>query len=477
MKRLYYHMLLLMTVVLTASCSNSFFDINDDPNNPINPDTKFVLTGGIAGSAYNIGGYYQTLGGFWSQHYAQSTGASQWETLETFGINEGDYDTQFTNMYAGAMMDLQVVKDRAVAASDWSYYLIATLVQSYDFGVLADLYGQIPFSEALKGTANLSAHYEQGAAVTDSLIARINVALSRDLTASTASKKSAIGNNDLIFQGDIDKWVKFGNTLKLKLMLRFVNVDANKYKTQIQALLAENNFLDVSAAMTAFKPEENGRNPFYETFISRLAGNIVASKTLLDYLKSKGDARLDSIFTAPKDADDNVLPQIGLGQGKYKADSQKYPNIKSLSTPNFPSLSPVYFFTLPEVDFLKAEAEFRYGTAANAQAAYIKGIQDSYALDGVTTAQPDLYATNGAYAYNGLQSIITQKWVAAANRNAIESFFDFNRTGYPDFFVYSDVSTIGTSFPQRILFPDSERKSNSNTPPRQAVNAKSWYAK
>ena len=476
MKRLYYHMLLLIAVVLTTSCSNSFFDINNDPNNPTNPGNKFVLTGGIAGSAYNLGGYYQALGGFWSQHYAQSTGASQWETWELFSIDEGDFDRQFVNMYAGAMMDLQVVKDKALTASDWSYYLISTLVQSYDFGILADLYGQIPFSEALKGTTNLSPHYETGAAVTDSLIARIDVALSKDLSASTVSKSSSIGSGDLIFQGNTDKWIKFGNTLKLKLMLRFVNVDAAKYSTQIKALLTANNFLDVSASMSAFKREENGRNPFYETFISRLAGNIVASKTLLDYLKTNGDTRLDSIYTAPKDADDVVLPQIGLGQGKYKADSQKYPNIKSLSTPNFSSLSPVYFFTLPEVDFLIAEAEFRYGTAANAQTAYEKGINDSYALDGVTP-QPELYATGGPYVYNGLQSIITQKWIAAANRNAIESFFDFNRTGYPSFFVISAVSTIGNSFPQRVLFPDSERKSNSNTPARLAVNVKSWYAK
>lgn len=473
MKRLYYHMLLLLAVVFTVSCSDSFFNVNDDPNNPTNPDTKFVLTGGLVNSAYNIGGYYQALGGFWSQHYAQSTGASQWTTWEDFSIDEGDFDRQFIIMYADAMMDLQVVKDRAVAASDWSYYLIATAVQSYDFGLLADLYGQIPFSEALKGVSNLSAHYEQGAAVTDSLIARINVALGKDLSALTASKTSDIGANDVVFQGDMTKWVKFANTLKLKLMLRFVNVDANKYKTQIQALLTENNFLDVSAKMTAFKNEENGRNPFYETFLDRLNGNIVASRTAMDSLKINGDNRLSSFYTPPVKT---PTVQVGLGQGRYLADSGTYPNIQNLSTPNFDPVAPVYFFTLPEVDFLKAEAEFRYGSAANARNYYIQGITDSYSLEGATQ-QPALYATGGVYAYNGLQSIITQKWIAAINHNAIESFIDFNRTGYPQKLVYSAVSTIGNSYPQRLLFPDSERKSNSNTPARQAVNAKSWYAK
>ncbi len=317
---------------------------------------------------------------------------------------------------------------------------------------------------------NLSPQWEQGAAVTDSLIARIDVAMGKDLSALTVS---TIGDNDLIFQGNMNKWVKFGNTLKLKLMLRFVNVDPNKYASQIQALLTENNFLDVPATMTAFKAEENGRNPFYETFLDRLTGNIVASKTLMDYLKLSNDNRLPSFFDPPLKT---PTEQVGLGQGRYKADAATYPNIQYLSTPNFPALAPVYLFTVPEVDFLVAEAEFRYGSAANAETDYLKGIADSYAMEGVAE-QPNLVTAGGAYEYNGLQSIITQKWVAACNHNAIESFFDFNRTGYPDFFVQSAVSSISPNFPQRFIFPLSEQVSNKNTPAQIGITVKSWYAK
>jgi hypothetical protein len=470
MKKIFYRLLLLIAVVTSTSCSNSFFDINDDPNNPVNVGNEFVLTSGIAESAYNIGGYYLHLGGFWSQHYTQSTGASQWLTYDEFSLDENDFDRQWRIMYAQAMMDLQVVRDRSLASSDWSYYLTSTLVQCYDFGLLADLYGQIPFTEALKGVDNFSPKYEQGAVVTDSLIARIDKAMSQNLSATTVS---VIRENDLVFQGKMDKWVKFGNTLKLKLMLRFVNVDANKYASQIQALLAENNFLNVSATMVAFKDEQDNRNPFYETFLDRLTGNVVASKTLLDTLQNASDDRLPSFFLSPVKSPGAY---VGLGQGRYKADQALYANIQNLSTPNFGPLDPVYFFTLPEVDFLVAEAQLRYGTVASAQAAYIKGINDSYALQGVT-AQPALYATGGAYEYKGLESIITQKWIAACNHNACESFIDFNRTGYPNFFVQSAISSIAPNFPQRILFPDSERKSNKNTPTRISIDVKSWYAK
>jgi len=466
-------MLLLITVVATTRCSNSFFNINDDPNNPVNVGNEFVLTSGLAGSAYVVGGYYEAIGGFWSQHYAQSTGASQWATWEEFSIDEGDFDRQFSSLYAGALMDLQVVKDRSLASSDWSYYLVSTLMQSYSFGILADFYDQIPFSEALIGVKKITPKYDEGKNVCDSLIARIDVALAKDLSASTVS---SIGKADLIFQGDMDKWIRFGNTLKLKFCLRYVNVDPNKYKSQIQALLAGNKFLNISAMMTAFKAEENGRNPFYETFMDRLNGNVAASKTLVDVLKSNNDARLNAIYIPPLDKNKNPLPQIGIGQGRYKADQAIFATIANLSTPNVSGLSPVYFFTLPEVDFLIAEAEFRYGSAANAKKYYELGIEDSYKLH-KATSQPALYAAGAAYEYNGLQSIMTQKWIAAANCNAAESFFDFNRTGYPSNFVFSAVSSIGNKFPQRLLFPDSERKANPNTPVRKSIDVKVWWAK
>lgn len=467
-------MLLLAAMTIATSCKDSYFNINDDPNNPVTVGNEFILTGGIAGNAYVVGGYYEAVGSFWSQQYAQSTGASQWVTLEDFSINEGDFDRQFSTMYAGPLEDFQVIRDRSLASSDWSYYLASTLMQSYGFQELADFYDQIPFSQALQGIKYITPIYENGKDVADSLLRRIDFALSKDLTATTVS---TIGNNDLVFQGDMAKWVQFGNTLKLKIYLRFVNADPLKYTTQIKALLAENNFLTSSATMTAFKAEENGRNPFYETFMDRLNGNIVASKTIVDVLKGSGDNRLNAIFNPPVNAAGNPLPQIGLGQGRYKADATIYPTIKNLSTPNVTGLSPVYFFSLPEVDFLVAEAELRYGTAANAEADYTKGIQDSYALFNVTP-QPDLYAAGGSYVYNGLESIITQKWIAAANTNAAESFFDHNRTGYPTNFVVSAVSSLQANrFPQRLLFPDSERKSNPNTPVRKPIDAPVWFAK
>lgn len=463
--------MLLIALFSATSCKKSFFDINKDPNNTEAATPKWILPAGIASSCYVIGGYYQNLGGFWSQHYAQSTSASQWLSLETYNLDESDFDLQFRSLYSGALMDFESIKKSTLETQDWSYYTIATLTQSYTFEVLADLYDEIPFSEALQGLNNLSPHYEKGIDIYDSLFRRINFALAQDLTLPSVSK---VGTEDLIFNGDMKKWVQFANTLKLKMYLRFVNVAPDKYKSEIQALLAENNFLVTPAAMTAFKDEENGRNPFYETFMDRLAGNVAASKTLLDTIKNFGDPRLSAIYIPAETGG----VQVGIGQGRYKEDQTIFGNYKNLSSPNVTGLSPVYLFTVPEVYFLIAEAQLRYGSTASAEINYINGIKASFDMLKVPQDSSLYSDSTSPYYYNGLPSIIFQKWIAAANTTAIESFFDKNRTGYPEHFKQSPVSVFATGItPQRLLFPLTERKSNANTPPRVNVDVKVWFAK
>lgn len=468
----------LFAVLTFSACSEDFFDINTDPNNPETVTPRLVLPSAIAGSAYVIGGYYQHLGGVWSQHYTQSTGASQWVELEEFSLTEGSFDTQFQSLYADALEDYEYIRTESEKTQDWSFYLISTLMQAYTFHVLADLYEDIPFSEALKGVNVLTPKWESGPVVYDSILNRINTALSHDFTGSNVSD---VGYADIVFGGvpgdetepsaQIADWVKFANTLKLKMYLRYVNVDPEKYRNEIQALLTENNFLDKDAQMIAFKNEEDNRNPFYETFMDRLSGNVVASSTLLDTLAGAGDPRMNAIFSPPE----NGGSLVGIPQGFYRESQTQYASYKDLSLPNFNPTAPVYFFSLPEVYFLISEAQLRYGTEALAIQYYQMGIDASFTLYGLTP-NPVFYQAGGAYEYKGLESIITQKWIAAANVRAIESFFDKNRTGYPNFFTVTPVSTIGNQFPQRLLYPDSERKANPNTPPLKRINEKVWWA-
>lgn len=466
MKRIkYYLATLLASVLLLSSCSESFFDVNVDPNNPADVTPALALPSGLSGSAYVLGGYYLALGGFWSQHYAQAPAGSQWAEWETYNLSEDDLNRQFTLLYAGALNDYEYVRKVTAPEKNWKYYSIATLMQAYTFQVLADLYDKVPFTEALKGSANLQPKYDNGSVVYDSLLVRINDAIAKDFTSSSVETP---GTEDVVFGGDITKWIQFANTLKLKMYLRYVNVDANKYKTQIVALLNENNFLTTDAKFAAFKAEQTGYNPFYNTFVDRLTGNINANKTLMDYLVNNTDPRKAKIFTASvTGANYNA---VATGQSGTKDLAGK--TIKDFATPTVGTVAPVYFFSKEEVLFLIAEAQARYTTAAAAEASFNAAVAASQTSLGVAAADLKVYP------YNGIQSILEQKWVAAANKNAIESFFDYNRTGFPNFFSESLTTTLQPGQrPKRLFFPDVERKTNSNTPAKVAMTEKVWWGK
>lgn len=461
MKRIkYYIATLLASVLLLTGCSESFFDINVDPNNPADVTPALSLPSGISGTAYVLGGYYSALGGFWAQQYAQAPAASQWLEWESYNLTEDDFNRQFTLLYAGALNDYEYVRKNTIATADWKYYTIATLMQAYTFQILADLYDKIPYTEALKGTENLQPKFDNGEDVYTSLLARIDDAISKDFTLSSVKNPGA---EDLVFGGDIDKWISFANTLKLKIYMRYVNKDANKYKTEIQALLAANNFLTEDAKITSFKAEQTGYNPFYNTFVDRLTGNINANKNLMDTLVENNDPRKNTIFTAS---------EVGANYNAIRTGDSKNlsgKTIKDFATPTVEPTAPVYFFTKEEVLFLVAEAHARYGNATEAEATFKKAVSTSLVSAG-------LPADTIVYSYNGLKSIMVQKWIAATNKNNIEAFFDYNRTGYPSM-SESLTSTFNPGQrPKRLFFPDNERKTNPNTPAKVALYTPVWWA-
>ena len=464
MKRIKYNLAALFVIVLImSSCKKDFFDINVNPNNPADATPALVLPSGLAGSAFVMGGYYQALGGFWTQQYAQAPAASQWTAWESYNLTEDDFDNrQYGTLYSGPLYDFEYVRKSTSTSANWSYYAISTLMQAYTFQVLADLYDKIPFTEALKGVNTIQPHFDNGSLVYDSLLARIDGAMAKDFTVSSSKNP---GTADLIFNGDMAKWRQFANTLKLKIYLRYVNVDANKYKTQILALLADNNFLSQDAAFSAFKAQQTGYNPFFNTFMDGLPGNVIANKTMVDFLNATSDPRLNKLFTPSV----NGTLYNGLATGESKNHSNQ--TIKDYATPAVGSISPVYFFTKEETLFLVAEAKARYTTAADAQTTFNAGVSSSLVSLGLS-------ASAISYPYNGIQSIMEQKWIAATNKRGLEAFFDYNRTGYPDFFTKSTTSVLNANDrPKRLFFPASERKTNSNTPAKVALAVKVWWGK
>lgn len=462
MKR--YLIILMFLSIFAVGCD---MDINYDPNNPSSSTVDLVLPAGQASLAYIYGGQFQVLGGFWSQHWTSQHGGPQYISIDAYSISVDYFDRPWNELYAGGMNDLEWVRTEAKNQENWNYYFIATVLQCYSYQMLADLYDQIPFSEALQ---KVNPHFDSGQTVYDGLIQRIDEALAYDLSQS---KGSVPGKDDLLFAGNMDSWVRFANTLKLKIYLRQVYARPEVTQAGIQQMAAQGAiFLTSDAAFTNYSTSPNQGNPFCETEFFRFGGiNVGASKTVIDTLLGNDDARIDALFYLPSGS----TTHAGMLQG-YGPNLQSTP--LEISIEKISSVSPVYFITAAESYFLQAEAAARGYLGGDAASLYNSGIAASFSRLGVTATTAYAYPASSDFEVN-LEAIIFQKWLSMTNIQGLEAFFEYNRTHYPTILIPSVSSVLPSSqMPKRLWFPQAEVQTNPNTPTQPAgITTKVWWDK
>lgn len=479
MKRIVGIFLTLLALVV-SSCSD-FLDVNEDPNNASSSTPALALPAGIASAAGTIGVYYNILGGMWVQYWTQNNGSNQYKNFDSYNIQQSTLNTEFNEIYSGALQDLQSCRTQAKASGDWNLYLMGTVMQSYIYQMMADTYDEIPFDEALQGSDNQHPHFRTGQAVYDSLIVRINDALGKDFSALTNTNP---GKSDLLFNGSMDKWTRFANTLKLKLYLRQIDVRPDVAEDGIEALYdADATFLEDDAAMTQFVDAENKSNPLYEADQRKLntAENIRASKSFVDWLVENNDPRLSKLFIPGSGG------QKGLEQGNFGAPTTEV-NPASLSRALITATDPVYFISKAESYFLQAEAATRNLGDGDAEDLFNNGVDAAFTRLGLTN--PGIYTYPNGTQEENLQAIAQQKWAAFAGIQGMEAFFERNRLDYPVYIdngyndadyevgdlVYPIGGTTGRgNYPRRLLFPETERTRNPNTPAEVPFTTKVWW--
>jgi hypothetical protein len=246
----------------------------------------------------------------------------------------------------------------------------------------------------------------------------------------------------------------------------------------------------VDAGIFSFEGVTNKSNPMYEQNIRQLntTTNIRASYTFTSFLMQKGDPRIVTYFGSS-------TPNA-INQGDFTATDPI-----SLTAATFveSATDPVVFISAAESKFMQAEAAVRYPTITNgdAKALYDEGVLLSFDATG-NDGQPFI-SVGGAYEFPAggtidqqIEAIITQKWLDFPyGVHFLEGFFEKNRTGFPKTspvystdpayepgqFVVSNNSVLDPGqLPQRLLYPNSERQSNTSTPPEVPVSTPVWWA-
>jgi len=477
---------LVLFAGLFFSCENQL-DINTDPNSPQTITPGLALSAAQASVITITGGDFSNLGGFYAQYHTQAPSASQYETIDQYNLNTAFANRSWTELYAGCLNDLEYVIKESNTNGDTSGVLIGTLMKAYTFQLLVDIFGDVPYGEGLTGVGNITPKTTEGSVIYLDLIAKIDAALANYNAKPTTT---SIGGQDLIYGSKMDQWVKFANTLKLKMYIRMSYTSlANPAK--VNALLTENNFINTDAKFSNFGTALNKRNPFYEVQIVRLGDvNNVASNSLFNFYDLNSDPRLKVAYRA-----NSASAYLSISQGTGKT----FTNLASnYSRPNIIAGTPVYLMTVSESLFLQAEALIRYNGGTGAKAKYDDAIKKSFATYGLaeTLATP-FTAPGGAYEYvtganieATVRQVIVQKWASMAYINNIESYIETTRTKFPEIVPLASVNYIkgnrvpsastiltGTTVPSILYYPDSETERNPNITQHTSITQKVWWDK
>lgn len=476
--------LLVISLVGGLSSCSDYLDINTNPNYPATAEPNTLLPSALASTAMAVGFQYEIFGTFWAQHATQHVLSNQYNTFVTYNItSSSSYSGRaWSNFYAMALPDLDLIIKQTEKSGTWNYWVIAKVMMAYDFLMLTDAFGDVPFTEALLGDG--SPKYDDSKSVIyPGIIAMLDEAIAKASDASAANLP-VIYNQDYVFSGDISAWTAFAKSLKFKMLMR----DFDTNKSAIQTLLNE-NLLTEDAKMDVFVDQANKSNPLYENDRRMLntPNNLRATTTLADYLLANNDPRVADFF------DLNLAG--GYSGMRFGGNSTTdKPGGDASSRIKLDALDPVYLMSAAEVEFLKAEFYARMGNAATAKTHYDDAVSLAFERWGKDAS--DFISAGGNYEFKSgstdemLTCILTQKWVASTRCQAWDAWFDFCRTGIPAMStVFSDdpsykvglftpsVNASVNGYPHRIPYVNGSLNYNTSAPEAKPINEPLWWHK
>lgn len=484
MNKIKFYIFPILVVIVIAmigtGCKKDFLDVNSNPNNPEKVDIKFALPSAQAYLGYTMGNQMHIVSGIWAQYWAQGPNASQYKDEDSYLYKTSDADRPWTQLYAGTLTDLDFVYTQGLIEKKNNYAAIARIMQAYTYQVITDAWGDAPFSEALD-PANQTPKYDKQ----EDIYAGIDKMIDEGILLIDPAGVTP-GSDDIIYSGDMDMWLKFANTLKLKLYLRQVYINPS-ISSKITDLMATATFLDDGeSAVVSYTNNKLNQNPLYTT-VNALGVdyNILASATSINFLDTLPDPRIADYYYANDNA--GVYAGIIQGQGRQLPAPQSNGNFSYINEEIIGAVAPVILMSSWESYFLQAEANARGFGSGDGQAEYETGIQlswENYQNSSAAVAT-DLatYLTHPAVDYtlaagteDKVELIITQKWIAMNGSQNFEAWTEFRRTDYPSFFQTSTSSVLSAGqFPRRFMWPDAEVTTNPNVPSGNVVTTKLWW--
>lgn len=467
MKKYITAVIALAVLSCLPACTGDFDALNENPNAPTGVATSLMLPKVQQDLVNTIVGESWGIGNIVIQHTSKNQFVNEDRYLW------GELNSIWNTTYANAR-HIRNIMAQSEAQGQNNYLGIALVLKSWMFSLCTDAYGDIPYTDATKAREGVNQpKYDTQEAVYQGILADLSRA------NSILGTTGEVVAGDLIFAGDVKKWKKLANALRIRALMRIStkrNVSADLkaiLDNPVQNPIMEGNADNATYRYLATSPDQ------FPLFTARIGSfnEFRASKTLLDVLVALGDKRLE-IFFRPTPATESAAAPVyaGLPNGLSDVDAltfnggpQNQSRIGSLFyenavTPQGLNTARGVIMTYAELSFLLAEAAEKGLISGGAEAHYLNGVRASMQYYGITAT--DAYLGQPQVAYRGTQQeklskIGTQKWIALFYMG-LEAWFDWRRTGIPAL-KPGPSNQNSDRIPVRFIYPISEQALNSTS--------------
>lgn len=446
----------LMTAGLSAC--DLFSDFGDLNNNPAATTTPIVgaLMSNVQSS---IGGLaYQITPGYFAQYFSET----QYPAASYYAIPQAE----FTGTYSGTLYDLQNIINMDVSKN---MSAVSLILQQYIFWTLTDRFGDIPYSEALKGAEFARPKYDTQEEVYKGMIQKLK-------DANALFDNSQI-TGDLIYNGNVAAWKKTANSMRMMMALQL----SNKYPaaggyaaTEFAAALNDPAGI-ISTNAENFKlsyPGGNFSNPYWAIYDGRK--DVAQSKTMTDLTELMLDRRQNAFGGITEEqgvANTGVTSNVGVPYGLSRTAAENFTSqnptwARVLRGDLRPQASTLYILTAGQVFLARAEAANLGWTQENLNQVYRTGIERSHEQWGVG-APAATYFTNAAVALGtpgaaNVKNIATQRYLASYP-DGLQGWNIWRKTGYPVLVPTSEATNASKQIPNRYIYGQGEYTSNKES--------------
>ncbi len=443
----------------TSSCTKDFEDINTNPNAPSSVQPSLLLRQVIYdfGEEMSYEGF--VAGDLLSQHRtALDFNLFDRHALKSPQLGGNPWSVFYTNL-----RDNEIILTQSRTFETFNVYEGPSLIlKAFMAAGLTDLFGNVPYFEAFNGI---------NGTVTPAYDKQEDIYLNENGILDNLDKGILALENydgviplegDILFNGNLQAWIRFGNSLKIKYLLRISDrVDVSQ---ELQTIFNNGNYITTNSENAIFNFTNTDPNSF------RLAqlrigdfNNFVLSETMEDILTNLNDTRIAVLFRPF--ANSNSGAYNGLLNGIDASQTSIELSNFSLAGTAFredTSTLDANFITAWEIQFALAEAAERNLISTNAQTLYENGV--ALAFEYWQTPLPSNYLS-GSAAFNAagttpIEQIITQKWIANII-NGYEGWIEYRRTGFPELRTIS-ASLNNDLIPVRMPYPAEEETLNAD---------------